>query len=231
MAMVCEWFGLKTTWTVFVGLASKPVVTVSSGLGSKLAPTVSGGLSSKPTVTVFGGLASKPAATVSGGLASKPAVTVFFSLASKLVVMVSPSLASKPDVSFLVEPQNKGGGGFPGLGHKKGSSSLVIWASKSPRRFLGLGLKTMRASVCRLHHKINGGRSAWDTRRDIATCFTWKQVWLGFLGLPKNWRWHDDWWCTWHHRGGCIGGKLKTDGSMRWAASDPTTLPLSFSMC
>jgi hypothetical protein len=27
--MVCQWFGLKTTKTVFSGLASKPVVTVS----------------------------------------------------------------------------------------------------------------------------------------------------------------------------------------------------------
>jgi hypothetical protein len=33
--MVCEWFGLKTTWTVFTGLASKPVATVSPGLASK----------------------------------------------------------------------------------------------------------------------------------------------------------------------------------------------------
>jgi hypothetical protein len=138
--MVCEWFVLKTTWTVFTGLASKPVMTVSSGLASKLA------------------------ATVSGGLASKPAVTVFSSLTSKLVATVSPDLASKPIVGFLVEPQNQGGGGFPGLGLKTGSSGLVIWASKSPRRFLGLCLKTKQASVCRLRHKTDGGRSAWDTR-------------------------------------------------------------------
>jgi hypothetical protein len=32
----------------------------------------------------------------------------------------------------LLEPQNHGGGGFPGLGLKTGSSGLVIWASKSP---------------------------------------------------------------------------------------------------
>jgi hypothetical protein len=43
---------------------------------------------------------------------------------------------------FLVEPQNQGGGGFPGLGLKTGSSDLVICASKSLRRFFGLGLKT-----------------------------------------------------------------------------------------
>jgi hypothetical protein len=34
--------------------------------------------------------------------------------------------------SFLVEHQNQGGGGFPGLGFKTGSFGLVIWASKSP---------------------------------------------------------------------------------------------------
>jgi hypothetical protein len=45
-------------------------------------------------------------------------------------------------VGFLVEHQNQGGGGFPGLGLKTGSSGLVICASKSPRRFLGLSLKT-----------------------------------------------------------------------------------------
>jgi hypothetical protein len=48
---------------------------------------------------------------------------------------------------FLVEPQNQGGGGFPSLSLKTGSSGLVIWASKSPRRFLGLGIKTKWASV------------------------------------------------------------------------------------
>jgi hypothetical protein len=113
---------------------------------------------------IFVGLASKPMVTVSSGLASKPAATVFSSLASKLVTTVSPSLASKPVVGFLVEPQNQGGGGFSGLGLKTGSSGLVIWASKSPRQFFGLDLKTKRASVCRLRHKIDGGRSARDTR-------------------------------------------------------------------
>jgi hypothetical protein len=107
MAMVCEWFGLKTTQTVFTCLISKLVVTVSSSL------------------------ASKPAATVFSGLASKPVATTFSSLASKLVVAVSPGLNSKPVVGFLVEPQNQGGGGFPSLGLKTGSFGLVIWASKS----------------------------------------------------------------------------------------------------
>jgi hypothetical protein len=135
---VCEWFGLKTTRTVFSGLASKP------------------------TTTVFAGLASKPMATI------------FSNLASKLVAIVSPGLASKPAVGFLVEPQNQGGGGFPSLGLKTGSSDLVIWASKSLRQFLGLDLKTKQVSVYRLRHKTDGGWSAWDTRRDLATCFVWK---------------------------------------------------------
>jgi hypothetical protein len=131
MATVCEWFNIKTTRTVFFGLALKLVATVS------------GGLASKPTVTVFSGLTSKPVATV------------FFSLASKLVAMVSSGLSSKSVVGFLVEPQNQGGGGFTGLGLKTGNSGLMIWASKSPRWFLGLGLKTKQTSVCRLRHKTD----------------------------------------------------------------------------
>jgi hypothetical protein len=109
---VCEWFGLKTTQTVFAGLTSKPVATV------------------------------------------------FSSLTSKLVATVFPGLTSKLTVGFLVEPQNQGSGGFPGLGLKTGSSDFVIWASKSLRWFLDLSLKTMHASLCRLRYKTDGGRSA-----------------------------------------------------------------------
>jgi hypothetical protein len=122
-------------------------------------------------------------ATVFAGLASKPVATVFSSLASKLVATISPGLASKLVVCFLVEPQNQGGGGFPGLGLKTGSSGLVIWVSKSPRRFLGLGLKTKWALVYWLRYKTNGGRSAQDTCQDLAACFAWKQVWLGLPSL------------------------------------------------
>jgi hypothetical protein len=89
---------------------------------------------------------------------------------------VSPGFASKPAVGFLVESQNQGGGGFPGLALKIGSSDLVIWASKSPQWFLGLGLKSKQTSICRLRHKIDGWKSAWDTRRDLAVCLAWKQV-------------------------------------------------------
>jgi hypothetical protein len=128
-------------------------------------------------------LASKPVATVSGGLASKLAATVFSSLASKLVTTVSLGLASKSVLGFLVEPQNQGGGGFSDLGLNTGSFGLVIWSSKSPQRFHGLDLKTKQTLVYRLHYKIDGGRSAWGTHRDLVACFTWKQVWLGFSSL------------------------------------------------
>jgi hypothetical protein len=42
-------------------------------------------------------------------------------------------------VGFLIEPQNQGGGGFPGLGLKIGSSDLVIWATKSLQWFFWFG--------------------------------------------------------------------------------------------
>jgi hypothetical protein len=89
---------------------------------------------------------------------------------------VSSDLASKPALGFLVEPQSQGVGEFSDLVLKTDNSGLVIWASKSPRRFLGLGLKTKQALICRLRHKTDGGRSARDTRRDLAACFGWKQV-------------------------------------------------------
>jgi hypothetical protein len=125
-------------------------------------------------LTVFEWFGLKTIQTVFAGLASKLVATVFFSLVSKLVATVSPDLASKSVVGFLVEPRNQGGGGFPGLGLKTGSFGLVIWSSKPPRRFLDLGLKTTQASVCQLRHKTDGWRSAWDTRQDLADCFTYK---------------------------------------------------------
>jgi hypothetical protein len=53
-------------------------------------------------------------------------MTVFSSLTSKLVATISSGLASKLAVGFLVEPQNQGGGGFPGLCLKTDNSDLVI---------------------------------------------------------------------------------------------------------
>jgi hypothetical protein len=76
-------------------------------------------------------------------------------LTSKPVVTISLGLALKSMMSFLVEPQNQGGGGFPGLGLKIGSYSLVIMILKSPRLFLALCLKTKRVMVYRLRHKTD----------------------------------------------------------------------------
>jgi hypothetical protein len=88
-------------------------------------------------------------------LTSKPAATVFISLASKLVAMVFPGLASKPVMGFLVQPQNQGGGGFPDLSLKTGSSGLVIWASKSSGlRFVSCTTKPMEGGQRGTHIEI-----------------------------------------------------------------------------
>jgi hypothetical protein len=52
--------------------------------------------------------------------------TVFSDFLLKLVATVSLGLASKLVVSFLVEPQNQGGGGFLGLILKTDGYRLVI---------------------------------------------------------------------------------------------------------
>jgi hypothetical protein len=143
-------------------------------------------------------------------LASKLVATVFSGLASKPVATVSPCLASKLVVDFLFDTQNQGGGGFPGLGLKTSSYGSVIWASKSPRQFFGLGLKTQWAMVCRLCLKITAAvfwfrpqnqvgdglsvvpqnrredETAPGTRQDLATCFVWKQVGIGFPSLTST---------------------------------------------
>jgi hypothetical protein len=82
------------------------------------------------------------------GLASKLVTIVFSGLALNPMTMVSLGLASKSVVGFLIEPQNQGDGEFLDLGLKISSYGLVIWASKSPRWFLGLCLKTKHATVC-----------------------------------------------------------------------------------
>jgi hypothetical protein len=95
-------------------------------------------------------------------------------------------LASKPLGRFSpVWPQNRWLG-FPGLCLKTGSSGLVIWPSKSLRQFLGLCLKIKQASVYQLRHKTNEGRTAGDTCQDLAACFTWKHVTLGFPSLASR---------------------------------------------
>jgi hypothetical protein len=80
---VCEWFGIKTTLAVFIGLASKLVMTVSGSLASKLA------------ATIFFNLASKLMATISPGLTLKPTVGFLLSLKTKVMEDL-PICASKP---------------------------------------------------------------------------------------------------------------------------------------
>jgi hypothetical protein len=105
--------------------------------------------------------------------------------------------------------------GFSGLCLKTGSYSLVIWASKSPRRFLCLGLKIKWATICRLWHKTDRRmKMAWDTHRDLAACFTWKQVRLAFSSLALRLTEARHGWCMWHHCGGRVEMKLKMDRSM-----------------
>jgi hypothetical protein len=80
----------------------------------------------------------------------------FLGLASKRRSTVSPGLTSKLVATVLVVwPQNHSLG-FSDLGLKTGNCGLVIWATKSPRQFLGLCLKIKWATVCRLCHKIDG---------------------------------------------------------------------------
>jgi hypothetical protein len=44
----------------------------------------------------------------------------------------------------------------PGLASKPVASDFLVWASKSPRWFLGLSLKTKWDMVCRLRYKTDG---------------------------------------------------------------------------
>jgi hypothetical protein len=96
------------------------------GSASKSRSTVCRWFSLKTTGTVCQWFSFKTTETVFSGLTLKPVATVFSDLASKSVATVSPGLASKPVESFLVEPQNQGGGGFFGLGLKTSRYGLVI---------------------------------------------------------------------------------------------------------
>jgi hypothetical protein len=79
------------------------------------------------------------------------------------------------------------GFGFPGLGLKTDSYGLVIWDSKLPRWFLGLGLKTKRATVCQLCHKTDRRmKTLLDTRQNLASYFAWKQIGLGFRSMASR---------------------------------------------
>jgi hypothetical protein len=71
--------------------------------------------------------------------------------------------------------------GFSRFDLKTDRYNLVIWASKSSRRFLGLCLKIKQATIYRFCHKTNWRTTVWDLRRDLVAYFAWKQVVLGFL--------------------------------------------------
>jgi hypothetical protein len=98
-------------------------------------------------VTVCEWFGLKTTQMVSPGLTLKLVATVFSDLASKPVATVSPDFGSKLVTRIFR------------FGPKNGSSGLVIWASKSLQRFLGLGLKIKQTLVCRLRHKTNSGRT------------------------------------------------------------------------
>jgi hypothetical protein len=79
------------------------------------------------------------------------------------------------------------GFGFFGLGLKTGSYGLMIFVSKSARRFFGLGFKTKRATVCRLRNKTDRRmKTTQGTHRNLAACFTWKQVGQWFSSLASR---------------------------------------------
>jgi hypothetical protein len=71
---------------------------------------------------------------------------------------------------------------------------------------------------------------AWDTRRDLATCFAWKRVGVGFSSFASKLERSNGGWCTWHYHKSHVEMKPKTDGLMRRAASDSSTPTLLFSL-
>jgi hypothetical protein len=70
---------------------------------------------------------------------------------------------------------------------KTDSYGLVIYASKSPRRFLVLGLKIKQSTVYRLRHKtVERIKTVRGTHRDLMAYYGWNQVGLGFPSLPQT---------------------------------------------
>jgi hypothetical protein len=144
MAAVCEWFDLKTTRTVYSGLASKPAAAVSGGLTSKSAAMVSSGLASKPTATVSGGLASKPAVTVFP-FGPQNRRLRFDDLGFKITVMVSWFGPQKQaGFGLSVVPQNRRM--EVGARHAPRFSGL-LHVEASLARVFQFGLKTGRCTT------------------------------------------------------------------------------------
>jgi hypothetical protein len=113
---------------------------------------------------------------------------VFSSLASKPVATVFSGFVLKTGGDgFSRFGLKTGGDRLPHFGLRTDKNGLVIWASKSPHWFLGLGLKTKRATVCRLRHRTDGRmKTAWGTHQDLVAGFIWKQVGIGFSSLASR---------------------------------------------
>jgi hypothetical protein len=93
---------------------------------------------------------------------------------------------------------------------------MISWFG--PQNQVGFGLSVVSQNQRR---KVNSGRASRSSgllrvEASLARVFQ--------SGLKTGG------WCTWHHRGGCVEGKLKTDESMRRVASNSATISLSFSI-
>jgi hypothetical protein len=143
---------------------------------------------------------------------------------------------------FLVWPQNQGQRFLPvwpqnqwlqvsGFGPQNRQLQFTDLGLKIIATISWFGPKNMQTTVYQLRHKTDRRmKMAWDTCRDLAACFAWKQVGLGFPSLSSRLVEARHGWCMWYHRGGCVKLKLKTNGSMRWTALDPCTPTLLFSL-
>jgi hypothetical protein len=109
-------------------------------------------------------------------------------------------LASKPlgRVSWF-EPQNRQLQ-FGDFGLK--ITTTVSWFG--PQNQVGYDLSVASQNWWRM-------KTTWDTCRDLAICFAWKQVGLGFPSLASILVETRCGWCMWYHHRGCIELKLKTD--------------------
>jgi hypothetical protein len=151
--MVYEWFGLKTTWTVFAGLASKPVATVFASLASKLVAIVSPGLASKSVVGCLVELQNQGGGGFFG-LGLKTGSYEFSDLGLKITATVSwfePQ--NHVGFSLSVAPQNRRR--EVGAGHVLRSSSL-------------LGVEASLARVSQSSLKTGGGATTGGACGTIA---------------------------------------------------------------
>jgi hypothetical protein len=137
---VCQWFDLKTTETVFSGLASKLVVTVFSGLVSKSVVTVSWLSLKIKVVEGFLVLASKPVPTVwwFGPQNHRDGFLVWASKLSKL---------------WFVGCATKSTGGCDGVGHASRFKGLLHVEATLARVFQS-DLKTDECAM-------TGGAPVW----------------------------------------------------------------------